>query len=144
MSECCFFFMENLSLFWFSQPPPVKMLAVLVSVVLDCTILSRWYQTAVQLPASFWLDHSSWSQNSSVPSWGMIHRSIHPTHAQLDLDAWYLNVILEQFLQFVQVVCNSVNAHGSCKSNILINGPEVSKESIMLLKPAGLFPKCIR
>uniref|UniRef100_A0A669BA73 Ceramide transfer protein n=1 Tax=Oreochromis niloticus TaxID=8128 RepID=A0A669BA73_ORENI len=45
------------------------MLAVLVSVVLDCTILSRWYQTAVQLPASFWLDHSSWSQNSSVPSW---------------------------------------------------------------------------
>uniref|UniRef100_A0AAX7TRM7 Ceramide transfer protein n=1 Tax=Astatotilapia calliptera TaxID=8154 RepID=A0AAX7TRM7_ASTCA len=22
-----------------------------------------------------WLDHSSWSQNSSVPSWGMIHRS---------------------------------------------------------------------
>lgn len=74
----------------------------------------------------------------------MIHRSVHPTHAQLDLDAWYLNVILEQFLQFVQVVRNSVNARGSCKSNILINGPEVSKESIMLLKPAGLFPKCIR
>lgn len=139
------FFMENLSLFWFIQSPTVKMLAVLVQSNTTEIILFRWYQTAVQLPASVSsiLARSLLMEPEQL-SPILIYRSVHPTHAQLDLDAWYLNVILEQFLQFVQVVRNSVNAHGSCKSNILINRPEVSKESIMLLKPAGLFPKCIR